>query len=43
MNIDRGIVYSCGDNKMGQCGINNGPPVITSPMLVSHYCINFCF
>lgn len=33
---DRGIVYSCGDNKMGQCGINNGPPVITSPMLIKY-------
>jgi len=33
---DRGIVYSCGDNKMGQCGLGNTTPQIEKPTRIRY-------
>ncbi|KAG8227165.1 hypothetical protein J437_LFUL001709, partial [Ladona fulva] len=33
---DQGTVYSCGDNKMGQCGVGNQHPTITTPTQLSY-------
>ncbi|XP_071451765.1 protein RCC2 homolog [Hetaerina americana] len=33
---DQGVVYGCGDNKMGQCGVGNQHPVITTPTQLAY-------
>lgn len=33
-DIDRGTVYACGDNKMGQCGTGNTSQMIEKPTRV---------
>jgi len=32
---DRGVVYGCGDNKLGQCGVGNQNPTILTATAVS--------
>jgi len=32
---DRGVVYACGDNKFGQCGVGNQSPTILTAAAVS--------
>ena len=32
---DRGVVYACGDNKFGQCGVGNQNPTILTAIAVS--------
>ena len=32
---DRGVVYACGDNKLGQCGVGNQNPTILTATAVS--------
>jgi alpha-tubulin suppressor-like RCC1 family protein len=32
---DRGVVYACGDNKLGQCGVGNQNPAILTATAVS--------
>ena len=32
---DRGVVYGCGDNKFGQCGVGNQNPTILTATAVS--------
>jgi alpha-tubulin suppressor-like RCC1 family protein len=32
---DRGIVYGCGDNKFGQCGVGHQNPTILTATAVS--------
>jgi alpha-tubulin suppressor-like RCC1 family protein len=32
---DHGVVYGCGDNKFGQCGVGNQNPTILTATAVS--------
>lgn len=34
---DRGHVYACGDNKMGQCGTGSTAPIIDKAARVSQF------
>ena len=34
--LDTGIVYACGDNKSGQCGVGNTTPMITKPTRIKY-------
>jgi alpha-tubulin suppressor-like RCC1 family protein len=37
---DRGVVYGCGDNKFGQCGVGNQNPTILTATAVSELLIS---
>jgi hypothetical protein len=45
-SADHGVVYGCGDNKFGQCGVGNQNPTILTAMPVSkfhfHYLLLTC-
>jgi hypothetical protein len=42
---DRGVVYGCGDNKFGQCGVGNQNPAILTATAVSelYFCVLVTF